>query len=158
MTVAHYHCCGVRLRVRGAALGSGGIVVPVVTNLAALPTGGCFCLGQHSRRPRIVFDVRFAPDSDRLMRCSEVTRCAINEQSAAQQFGGSIRRSGSPPTSQSCGAAAQGVRNAYPGAPILAPKYSTGARTSAQTRCRKAAGSECMTHSDPAGVRLIRLF
>jgi hypothetical protein len=31
------------------------------------------------------FDVRFAPNSDHLLRCREVTLCAISDQSAAQQ-------------------------------------------------------------------------
>jgi hypothetical protein len=30
-------------------------------------------------------DVRFTPNSDRLLHCHKVTLCAINDQSAAQQ-------------------------------------------------------------------------
>jgi hypothetical protein len=30
-------------------------------------------------------DVRFTPDSDRLLRCREMTLCAISDQSAVQQ-------------------------------------------------------------------------
>jgi hypothetical protein len=31
-------------------------------------------------------DVRFTPNSDRLLRCREMTLCAISDQSAVQQF------------------------------------------------------------------------
>ena len=32
-------------------------------------------------------DVRFTPESDRSLRCREMTLCAISDQSAAQQNG-----------------------------------------------------------------------
>ena len=32
------------------------------------------------------YDVRFTPESDRLLHCREVTLCAISDQSAVQQL------------------------------------------------------------------------
>jgi hypothetical protein len=33
----------------------------------------------------VLADVRFTPESDRLLRCRELTLCAISDQSALQQ-------------------------------------------------------------------------
>jgi len=41
--------------------------------------------GQERRFGRPWADVRFAPQSDRLLRRREMTLCAINDQSAVQQ-------------------------------------------------------------------------
>jgi hypothetical protein len=35
----------------------------------------------------VLGDVRFTPESDRLLRCREVTLCAISDQNAVQQKG-----------------------------------------------------------------------
>jgi len=37
--------------------------------------------------PALKFDVRFYPESDRLLRCCEMTRCANNDRSAVQHVG-----------------------------------------------------------------------
>jgi hypothetical protein len=65
---------------------SGKSIRPIINTVVGAKGGGVRGISIHaSPALKHTFDVRFAPESDRLLRCRELTLWAIIDQSAAQQ-------------------------------------------------------------------------